>query len=383
MAHLLQSFSNLNVLVPPSFSVYNFACYYCRWIAVPANLQQLSSMSLTQLWAALRGQYSKHHRMSLAAAAAEQPQDAIAASSSSSEATADGSAHAADAAAGDNTADGDAQAAASGSSSSSSESIDDMQKQQQQLRDFFGGQTLDALAAKTAQMCSSMTERELGQILASISGIRYSNDNLMAAAAAAFEAMCAAGTPSIETLVSAAWAGAALRFPKPSLLQPALIAAATQPGSIDGVGIGRLMRTTSLLTADEVQQQRTLLLQELHRRSGARGPAPTAAAAEDGSSSAPEWVVALADNVAGRIREFKPREVAHLVSGYAAIPGVALHEGLFTAAAAHIETHAHMFTSFSDMEMVASAFEKMNFKAGLGALKALQQQAEQMATSRY
>jgi hypothetical protein len=275
----------------------------------------------------------------------------------------------------------DAARPASSSSSGSSGEVVDLPEQQKQLRAFFGDKTLDALAAKTAQMCSSMTERELGQILASVSGLKYTNNELMAAAAAAYEAMCAAGTPSTETLVSAAWAAAALHFPKPSLLQPALVAAATQPGSIDGVGIGRLLRVTSCLTAEELQQQRELLRQELHRRSGARGAAPDNSSSS--SSSLPEWVAALADNAAGRMGELKAREVAHLVGGYAAISGAELHEGLFTAAAAHIETHAHMFTSFGDMEMVASAFEKMNFKAGLGALKALQQQAEQMATKQY
>lgn len=97
----------------------------------------------------------------------------------------------------------------------------------------------------------------------------------------------------------------------------------------------------------------------------------------------PEWVLALADDVSGRLAGMKPREVAHLVSGYAALPGAAAHQGLFSAAAAHIEAHAHMFTSFNDMEMVAAAFEKTDFKAGLAALKALQQQAEQMAASKY
>ncbi|WIA37255.1 hypothetical protein OEZ86_014201 [Tetradesmus obliquus] len=145
------------------------------------------------------------------------------------------------------------------------------------------------------------------------------------------------------------------------------------------------------------QLQSPEFLAALH--SGARGPAPTAlpaaaaAAAAEGddttsssgssSSGMPEWVLALADDVSGRLAGMKPREVAHLVSGYAALPGAAAHQGLFSAAAAHIEAHAHMFTSFNDMEMVAAAFEKTDFKAGLAALKALQQQAEQMAASKY
>jgi hypothetical protein len=321
--------------------------------------------------------------MALAATAAEQPQDtaaAAASSSSSSAATADSSSSGADTPAGEAAAaDGDAPAAAA--SSSSYNSAEYLEQQQQQLREFFGAKTLDVLAGKTAQMCSSMTERELGQALASISGVKYTNDELMSAAAAAFEAMCAAGTTSVETRLSAAWAAASLRFPKPSLLQPALVAAAAEPGTIDGVGAGRLMRVTSWLTPEEIEQQRALLLQELHRRSGARGSAPAA----DGSSgsSNPEWVMALADDLAGRMGNLKPREVANLVAAYAAIPGVALHEGLFAAAAAHIETHAHTFTRFAEMEMVASAFEKMNFKAGLGALKALQQQAEQLSASKF
>jgi hypothetical protein len=33
-----------------------------------------------------------------------------------------------------------------------------------------------------------------------------------------------------------------------------------------------------------------------------------------------------------------------------------------------------MFTKFIDMEMVAGAFERMNYKEGLPALKALQEQ---------
>jgi hypothetical protein len=323
--------------------------------------------------------------MALAAAAADQPLDGAAAASSnssSSEATTDSSSGA-DTAAGD--ADGDAAATAAAAATtgiSDYNSAEYLEQQQQQLREFFGAKTLDMLAGKTTQMCSSMTERELGQVLASLSGVKYTNGNLMAAAAAAFEAMCAAGTPSKDTLLSAAWAAASLRFPKPSLLQPALVAAAADPGSIDGVGAGRIMRITSWLTLEEVQQQRSLLLQELHRRSGARGPAPSV---EDSSSSSsnPEWVAALADNLVGRIGELKPREVANIVAAFAAIPGVVLHKGLFAAAAAHIETHAHTFTRFADMEMVASAFEKMNFKAGLSALKALQQQAEHMAASKF
>jgi hypothetical protein len=349
-------------------------------------LEHLSTLSITQLWQAVRGQFQRHHRMTQAAAAAEQPQDSAASSSSSNAATADGSSSNA----GTPAADADAPAAAAAdatTSSSTYNSAEYLEQQQQQLREFFGPKTLDMLAGKTAQMCSSMTERELGQVLASISGVKYTNNDLMAAAAAAFEAMCAARTPTVETLLSAAWAGASLRFPKPSLLQPALVAAAAKPGSIDGVGAGRLMRITSWLTAEELEQQRSLLLQELHRRSGARGAAPSvpAAAADDGSSSSSnaEWVTALADNLADRMGSLKPREVANLVAAFAAIPGVVLHEGLFIAAAAHIETHAHTFTRFAEMEMVASAFEKMNFKQGLGALKALHQQAEQLAASKF
>jgi hypothetical protein len=329
--------------------------------------------------------------MTQAAAAAEQQQ--ASSSSSGSEAAADNSSSDA----GTSAADGDAPTAAaaaeatssSSSSSSSYNSAEYLEQQQQQLREFFGPKTLNMLAGKTAQMCSSMTERELGQVLASVSAVKYTNNDLLSAAAAAFEAMCAAGTPTAETLLSAAWAGASLRFPKPSLLQPALVAAAADPGSIDGVGAGRLMRITSWLTPEEVEQQRSLLLQELHRRSGARGAAPSvpAAAADDGSSSSSssnaEWVTALADNLADRMGSLKPREVANLVAAFAAIPGVELHEGLFTAAAAHIETHAHTFTRFAEMEMVASAFEKMNFKQGLGALKALHQQAEHLAASKF
>ncbi|WIA17017.1 hypothetical protein OEZ85_013926 [Tetradesmus obliquus] len=109
----------------------------------------------------------------------------------------------------------------------------------------------------------------------------------------------------------------------------------------------------------------------------------SSSSSSSGGGSMPEWVVALADDVSGRLAGMKPREVAHLVAGYAALPGAAAHQGLFAAAAAHIEAHAHMFTSFNDMEMVAAAFEKTDFKAGLAALKALQQQAEQMAASKY
>ncbi|KAF6254328.1 hypothetical protein COO60DRAFT_1703366 [Scenedesmus sp. NREL 46B-D3] len=354
-----------------------------RWIAAPANLEHLSALSVMQLWAAVRGQYSRHHRMTNAAAAAEQPQKPAASATSSSSAAADSGDAGADtaAAAAAVPADDDAPGAAGGSSSPA----DELLKRQGLLKEFFGAATLDLLAAKTAQLCSSMTERELGQVLASVSSVKYSNHELMSAAAAAFEAMCAAGTPSHETLISAAWAAAALQLPKPALLQPALVAAATNPDSINGVGVGRLLRITSCLTAEDLEQQRALLRQELHRRSGARGPAPTVPAAADGSSSSgtPEWVAALADSAAGRIGEMKPREIANVVAGLAAIPGVELHQGLLAAVASHIEVHAHTFTKFNDMEMVASAFEKMDFKAGLSALKALQQQAELMAASKF
>lgn len=188
--------------------------------------------------------------------------------------------------------------------------------------------------------------------------------------------------PSPATRLSAAWSAALLNFPKPALLQPALLAAATEPATLDGTMVGRLLRLTSWLSPEELQQQQLLLRQELHRRKDLRGPPPTAADA-DGTAAAggrnPDWVTAVADDVSKRMAEFKPREIASIVAAFSLIPGVVLHEGLFAAAAQHIETHAHMFTQFKDMELVASAFENMNYTKGLPALKALQQQTEHLA----
>lgn len=358
-----------------------------QWIAKPSNLQHLSPIGSTQMWQGLRTHFSVYvtalNGTGGAAAAAE---------ASSTPAAAAGEESRDDSAPDqDETLDlGDSAAAAAGADSADPDQI--LATQQAMLKAYFGPQTLDSLAAATAQQITVMTEREVGFVLASIGGLRHHNSEFLAAAAAGLERMyrtssaAAAGAKSLDDLsiltrLSAAWLAGALRQPNSSLLLPLWVAAVEQPDRFDGKAAGRLFRVTWMLyniSNDVIQQQRQLLREEIHKRQDRRGPVPESSS----SSSTPEWIAAVADSLPQRLNECKPREIANALDAYSQIPGVPLHDELFSTAAQQIQLHAHMFTQFKDMEMVALAFERMNFKEGLPALKALQAQTERLAAGR-
>jgi hypothetical protein len=257
---------------------------------------------------------------------------------------------------------------------------------QQKLFGFFGQGTLESLAHATAPLTASMTEANLGQLFNCLGRMRYATPELLSAATEAFAALCAVKAPTPLTKANAMWAGAQLQQFDPRLVMPAVLSAVQEPDQLDGFLSARTLIATSQMPQDVIAQMQLLLRQELHRQSGARGPAPVAAtAAADPATAAagqvPDWVSSLADNLAGRVPELRPREIAYILLSYSQLSGLPVHEGLFTAAAEHIAAHADTFVQLDDMEMVATAFEKFNFKAGLPALKALQEQSERLVSS--
>eukprot|EP00775_Hariotina_reticulata_P010765 gene10765-10921_t len=159
----------------------------------------------------------------------------------------------------------------------------------------------------------------------------YCNPSFTAALEAAVQRLLQVQQLTAPTAMAAAWAASRLQQPRTQLLQPAFLAAMTEPDSFHGLMCGRLLKVTADLPSDVMQEQEQKLREELHRLSGSRGPVPDAA-----PGNAP-WVDSIAE-----------------------------------------KTHAHMFTKFVDMEMVAGAFERMNYKEGLPALKALQEQTMRM-----
>lgn len=380
IAHLAVMFSKQRL------QSHEYVAALHQWVANGNNLQQLSQAGACQLWAALRGQYGAHTALLAAYQEAEGTADG------SSSASVDGSSSTTAAAAVDEAAetselDQATTAAATSSGDDAAASTEDsLEDKQSRLAEFFGSNTLDSLAAVTAQQVTVMTERELGQLLASIGNLRYKNPELLAAAAAGVERIYKASATvgsqdglSVLTCISAAWAGVVLRQPKTTLLLPLWVAGVERPAEFDGVMAGRLFRITGMLGDQDsgiLQQQRQLLREEIHRRKDRRGPVP------DSTDSNPEWVTAVADSVVDRFVDFKPREVAHILAGFSSIPGVVLHEQMFAAAAKHIETHAHTFVQFKDMELIAGAFERMSYKEGLPALRALQEQTEQLTVNK-
>lgn len=365
-----------------------------QWLEDRSRLACLYPNAAVQLWLALKGQWAKFEARTsanagaaVAAATGSASDKGQASSSSSSGDAAPASTAAAAGAAGlesDSEADAAPRQAAPGS----------IAEHQQKLFGFYGQEALQSLADATVPLVTSMTENHLGQLFNCVGRMRYTTPDLLAALTGAFTALSAVKAPTNHTKANVAWAAAQLQQYDPALLLPALLAAVQHPEQQDGFLSARIMIATSQLPPQVLQQMQLLLRQEQHRLSGARGPAPTAAAAVaaagaggasvDPATAAagqvPDWVTSLADSLAGRIAEVRPREIAYILLSYSQIPGVPIHERLFTAAAEHIVVHAHTFTQLDDMEMVATAFEKFNFKAGLPALKALQQQAEQMAS---
>jgi hypothetical protein len=257
-----------------------------------------------------------------------------------------------------------------------------LEENQQKLYGYFGKEALESLVAVTIPLVSSMTETNLGQLFNSLGRLRYVAPDLLAAAAEAYRALSKVQAPTNITKANAAWAGAQLQWFDPALFMPAVLLAAQTPDACEGFLAARIMIATSRMTPEALQQMQLLLRQELHRQSGARGPPPAAGQADPATSAAgqvPQWIASLADSLAGRIPELRPREVAYILLSYSLLPGVPVHEGLFSAAAEHIAGHAETFVHMDDMEMVATAFDRFNFKAGVPALKALQEQSEKLA----
>lgn len=147
-----------------------------KWLANSASLQGISAIGAVQLWNTVRGQYIKHLRMTAAAAAAAG--DTTEPGSSSSSAEPGSQAAGPDSQAGPDAGEAELlavegeDAAALPAVTAAGGSAEGLQQQQLRLREFFGPGVLDNLAAATAQLVRDMTERELGQVLASVSAIR-------------------------------------------------------------------------------------------------------------------------------------------------------------------------------------------------------------------
>lgn len=354
-----------------------------QWLEDRDRLALLYPNAATQLWTTLKGHWAKFQ-------ARNSFNSASAAAASAEDAGAGAAPAAAPAAATGAGLDGDAPAAADMSVLSHPPRVG-IEANQEKLQGFFGSDALGCLAQATAPLVTSMTEANLGQLFAAIGRLRYVSPELLAAAAGAYSALCAAQTPTHLTKANAAWAAAQLQHFEPALIMPAVLAAVQTPGELDGFLAARIMIATSQMPEKVLQQVQLLLRQELHRQSGARGPAPAAAAgaatgtAADPATAAagqvPDWISSLADSLAGRVPELRPREIAYILLSYSQLPGVAVHERLFASAAEHIAAHADTFVQLDDMEMVATAFERFNFKDGLPALKALQQQSEKLVAA--
>ncbi|KAF8065795.1 hypothetical protein HT031_002855 [Scenedesmus sp. PABB004] len=329
---------------------HEFAAALHAWLARPGALDAVAPAGLTQLWHALRVQYAQHTRLG-----------------------------AEEGAAADGAGDGPAPLPAADPASAGDAAAFDAHAAQ--LGEFFGPATLPALAAATARRVPVMRAEELGRVLADAAALRFRDADLLAAAAAGMTALGGAdGGVAPATRLSAAWAAAHLRAHDAALLQPALLAAVEAPGTLDGLSAGRLLRLTAALPPDVAAEQQALLRAECHARSGARGPAP-APPPPGGPPANWDWVDAVAADLAGRVGELKPRELAHALAAFAAIPGAVLHEGLFGAAAALIGARAHMFGQPRDAELIAAAFNALSYKDGLPALRALQEQAEAAAAA--
>jgi hypothetical protein len=339
-----------------------------QWLEGKDRLSVLYPNSAVQLWCALKGHWAKFE----ARTSANSPSAAAAAAADAAGTDADVVG-----------ADADVAEADSALTSASDSTRVGLQENQQKLYGFFGKETLESLVAVTIPLVSSMTETNLGQLFNSLGRMRYLAPDLLAAASEAYQALCRVQTPTNITKANAAWAGAQLQWFDPALFLPAILLAATKPEECEGFLAARIMIATSQMTPEALQQMQLLLRQELHRQSGARGPVPPAVGQADPATSAagqvPEWIASLADNLAGRIPELRPREIAYILLSYSQLPGVPVHEGLFSAAAEHIVAHAETFVVMDDMEMVATAFDRFNFKAGVPALKALQEQSEKLA----
>jgi hypothetical protein len=344
-----------------------------QWLENTDRLSVLYPNAASQFWTAMKSQWSKFE-----------------ARNSANSATAAGSSEAGEA--GDS-----AEAAAAADADLAPVEPDDMhlstarlsvEQYQQKVEAFFGKKALQSLAQATAPLVTSMTENNLGQLFNAMGRLRWASPELLAAASGAFKALCAAQTPTVVTKANAAWAAGQLQHYDPALILPAVLTAVQAPESLDGFLAARIMIATSQMPQEVLQQLQLLLKQELHRLSGARGPPPAAAAAAavaDPATAAagqiPDWVASLAGCLAGRMPELRPREVAYILLSYSQLPGVPVHEELFGAAAGHIAAHADTFVQLDDMEMVATAFERFNFKDGLPALKALQEQSEKLLSA--
>lgn len=355
-----------------------------QWLEDRDRLACLYPNAAMQLWSAVKGQWAKFEARTAAnSVAAKQPDAGAAAAADGDNAAAASEAAAAAAAA---AAEADL---AGGSIAAAAAAKFNPEEYQVKLWGFFGQDALDSLAGATAPLVSSMTESQLGQLFNCLGRLRFATPELLQAVTTAFRGLSAAKTPTHITKANAAWAAAQMQQFVPELVLPALLGAVQHPEQQDGFLAARIMIATSQMPTEVLQEMQLLLRQELHRLSGARGPAPTAvvggATAADPATAAaghvPDWVASLADSLAGRVGELRPREIAYILLCYSQLPDVPVHEGLFSAAAEHIAANAGTFTQLDDMEMVATAFERFNFKAGLPALKALQQQSEQMVAA--
>jgi hypothetical protein len=363
-----------------------------QWLEDPDRLALLYPNAAVQLWTTLKGQWAKFEARTSANSASAEGAAADAAADADADAAAPAAAASAEAAGG---GDGDAAAAAAASAdmpllSSSSPRLS-IEANQEKLQGFFGKEALASLSQATVPLVTSMTEQNLGALFSGLGRLRYVSPELLSAATGAYSALCAAQTPTHITKANAAWAASQLQYYEPALIMPAVLAAVQTPQELDGFLAARIMIATSQMPEKTLQQLQLLLRQELHRRSGARGPAPAAAAAAASGAAAdpataaagqvPDWIASLADSLAGRVPELRPREIAYILLSYSQLPGVPVHERLFAAAAEHIAAHADTFVQLDDMEMVATAFERFNFKDGLPALKALQQQSEKLVSA--
>jgi hypothetical protein len=344
-----------------------------QWLEDADRLSVLYPNAATQLWAALKSQFAKFEARNAANSAS---------AADSSEAAGAGHSTGADAAAG-----ADAAVVEPDGMHLSTARLS-VEQYQQKVEAFFGKAALQSLAQATVPLVTSMTENNLGQLFNAMGRLRWASPDLLAAASRAFKALCEAQTPTLVTKANAAWAAGQLQHYDFGLILPAVLAAVQAPESLDGFLAARIMIATSQMPQDVLQKLQLLLKQELHRLSGARGPPPAATAASavaDPATAAagqiPVWVSSLADSLAGRMPELRPREIAYILLSYSQLPGAPVHEELFGAAAGHIAAHADTFVQLDDMEMVATAFERFNFKDGLPALKALQEQSEKLLGS--
>jgi len=358
-----------------------------QWLEDSDRLACLYPNAAVQLWSTVKSQWAKFEARTAANSASAAAAAAAAAAEHDGDSRSSSTAAPADSAAEGlafDAADPADVSAASGDFSIDTSQAGSLQDYQQKLAGFFGGEALQCLADATVPLVSSMNETGLGLLFNCIGRMRYVHPELLSAMTAAYTGLLAVQVPTHITKANAAWAAAQLQHYEPALLLPALLAAVQHPEQQDGFLAARIMIATAQLPQEELQRLQQLLRQEQHRLSGARGPPPAATTAADPATAAagqvPDWVASLADSLADRMTDLRPREIAYIMLSYSQIPDVPVHEKLFTAAAEHITVHAHAFTKLDDMEMVATAFERFNFKAGLPALKALQQQSEQLVS---